>query len=158
MELCIEWCIIVTWHNSPWDWSQLDDMTSTKKLYSKISHDKEFDSVEWRFSFNDFKKCRVDLPKQVNNNWHPYDYLSYEVIWLPPTLPRVLQALGSNWAYVEEYAELKRLSHMDMREWREEGNEWIIKRKLLNSNKTDATLFDQDQSTQDAIALLLWWK
>jgi hypothetical protein len=147
-ELKLEWCMIVTWYNSPWDWSQLDDMTSTKKLYSKISHDNQFDSVEWRYSFEDFKKCWIDLPKQVNNNWHPYDYLSYSIIGLPPTLERTLVALGKDYYYIANT-----LQYFD---WN--SPTYICDRKLLNDNWTPASLFDQDEETQNKIAEILWYK
>lgn len=85
---------------------------------------------------------------------------NFDIIWLPPTLPRVLQALGDlywRWHRIiwleNKIVEIHRERIMEQRNFED-----LCNRKLLNSDNTDATLFDQDQSTQDAIALLLWWK
>lgn len=68
-----------------------------------------------------------------------------DIIWLPPTLPKVLDALGSPRSYLDWYIwEL----------WRD----WYatsIQRKLRNDDGTDATLRDQSIETQDAVGRLL---
>lgn len=69
-----------------------------------------------------------------------------EVFWLPPTLPRVLDALGDDY-YYELYGIQRRVPLY-----------WIetdILRKLLNEDRTDATLRDQSQETQEKIYSLL---
>jgi len=99
---------------------------------------------------------------------HPYNRRDYspikisvkdieQIIWLPPTLPRVLNALGSRYKYAVGW-----IYHILTRDedisWRSNVSNIICNRKLLNSDWTDATLRDQSEDTQRSIALLLWWK
>ena len=77
-----------------------------------------------------------------------FDLKDVDIIWLPPTLARLLNALGKeywNYAYYQST-------------WIKIEGEAIIPRKLLNEDWTDATLRDQSEETQNAISLLLWWK
>lgn len=74
-----------------------------------------------------------------------------EIIWLPPSLPRVLNTLKWVWifAYIWWCIEIYR------EEWY-----WntVYPRKLLNEDWTSCDLRQQSEETQNAIALLLGWK
>ena len=80
-----------------------------------------------------------------------------DVIWLPPTLSRVLTALDSinHATYVffnQSICPLKFANNNvndNIRLWK------LCDRKLLNDDGADATLFDQSQETQDAIHSML---
>ena len=89
------------------------------------------------------------VEKTVTYNEEKYWDKAHKIIWLPPTLPRVLNSLGMGYHY----------------------SKWVIvssnnilidglpvRRKLLNEDWTDATLRDQSEETQNAIALLLGWE
>ena len=76
-----------------------------------------------------------------------------DIIWLPPTLPRVLQAL--RWyLYIRDDLPKVRTLYLSYADNQNREAE----RKILNEDMTDATLFDQSEETQKAIALLLWYK
>lgn len=75
------------------------------------------------------------------------------IIGLPPTLPRVLTALGGGYIAWDW--------HISIWEWDVCWNSRvnnICDRQLLNEDKTDATLFDQKESTILSVAKLLWYK
>lgn len=79
-----------------------------------------------------------------------------QIIWLPPTLPRVLIVLWKGYFYYDgnimytDYAD----SCSDRVEWTERICFW----DLINPYRTEATLRDQSEETQTAIALLLWYE
>lgn len=80
------------------------------------------------------------------------DMSQYDIIWLPPTLARVLNALGGWWSLqYEHYPEQK---HMIA----QTATRTYITRKLLNEDWTSCDLWEQSQETQESIALLLWWE
>lgn len=89
------------------------------------------------------------VPRVTTDNYR--DQPEY-IIWLPPTLSRVLTALWENRIY----------SRWNIcyiwRDWLTTYFTKICKRKLLNEDGTDATLFDQSEETQKAIAILFWRK
>lgn len=76
------------------------------------------------------------------------EILEEEIIWLPPTLSRVLSALGDDYFFQ---------SNAIYTYWLWGQVVFKCERKLLNSNKTDATLFDQSEETILSIAKLLWY-
>lgn len=91
----------------------------------------------------------------VCNNWVP---ISQEIsmrdtkYYYPISLSRVLTALGESKSYSNWYI-------LDRgRDWFCSYFKKVCKRKLLNEDWTDATLFDQSQETITAIWVLLWWK
>lgn len=96
----------------------------------------------------------------ASKSWDNYHYVIWpwyastcknsDIIWLPPTLPRVLSALGDRYLYggwsINTYRDPKMKSSRDT---------VICYRKLLNDDKSDATLRDQSEDTQKAIWKLL---
>ncbi len=100
-------------------------------------------------------KCTIEEAKEKERsiNWCiiGYDEKCWETysIWLPPTLDRVLYALGNDY-----------FQYMWMIFCFENDDDWEYKqqvcmRKLLNDDGTGATLRDQSQETKDKIAELL---
>lgn len=87
----------------------------------------------------------------VCNNWIP---ISQEIslrdikYYYPISLPRLLTALEKNISISLNYYAWVIIS------WKGER----INRKLLNEDKSDASLFDQSPETITAIWVLLWWK
>lgn len=87
----------------------------------------------------------------------PLQQYCQEQIWLPPTLSRVLTALWEDYWYNNHKSMIYETSEIiqDL-----ESNNFdisinkICKRKLLKDDKTEATLFDQDEETQKTIAKL----
>jgi len=73
----------------------------------------------------------------------------YDIIWLPPTLSRVLTAL---WNEYFQYIWMIFCFENDD-DW--EYKQQVCMRKLLNDDGTDATLRDQSQETKDKVAELL---
>lgn len=73
----------------------------------------------------------------------------YDIIWLPPTLMRVLWALWPADYYVRK-GKLLRYAGKD--------SIFICDWKEFNEDKTDCNFFQQSPESQKAIALLLWWK
>lgn len=76
------------------------------------------------------------------------------VIWLPPTLPRVLTTLWVDYGWKEWYLHAIVMYNVPIN-W-EKAQFIQIPRQLLNSDWTDATLRQQTEETQEAIAKLLW--
>lgn len=96
----------------------------------------------------------------VFNNWVP---ISQEIsmrdtkYYYPISLSRVLTALG------DEYHRGKIKDHYWERIWIIHTSQyWAVicsaRRKLLNEDKSEASLFDQSQDTITAIWVLLWYK
>lgn len=90
----------------------------------------------------------------INLNW--WLAYSYSVFWLPPTLSRVLHALGT--LPLRDYVDKWYLFHQGR--WKicymnryDEDIDDVCCRKWI-----DATLFGQSEETQKTIAWLLWWK
>ncbi len=90
-----------------------------------------------------------EIEKVMNRNMN-----NYNIIWLPPTLPRVLDALRSH--------SIRRCDYL----WEKydcvyirRSMHWVIweniERKLRNDDGTDAILRDQDIQTQDSVSSLL---
>lgn len=73
-----------------------------------------------------------------------------KIIWLPPTLSRVLISLGEHYELVPWGLDDMVISN---RKTKDNICDW----KLLNEDWSDATLFDQSEDTQDAIYNLLCW-
>lgn len=83
----------------------------------------------------------------------------HDIIGLPPSLARVLNALGEyNYCYYEWKIIDNEDAWCDCQRCKYCCWIWRIHRKLLNEDWTDATLRDQSEETQESIALLLWWK
>lgn len=74
-----------------------------------------------------------------------------EILGLPPTLSRVLYCFGIEFYFWNGIRHAEKISN------NYENRTYICDRKLLNSEWTDATLFDQSEETQKVIALLLGW-
>lgn len=98
------------------------------------------------------------MQEQILLRLYPWKTLEEAMKWMieyyyPITLSRVLYVLGDISAknYLTSYEMTNRA-----RIQTEYDDEFY--RKELRENMVDCTLFDQDQETQDAIALLLWWK
>lgn len=70
------------------------------------------------------------------------------------SLARVLTALGDNYWEIHQK---KNKIRIYITLWEQDIREYFD-RWLLNSDWTDATLFDQSKETQNTIALLLGWK
>lgn len=127
----------------------------------------------WCIYFNNkyWERCKLNRYLQHHNyyNWTPINQqrilpvLSWEaemrkrvinIIGLPPTLPRVLEALG-DYRHIYYNWIIRKTSNLGIARW---TTDWITQRKLLNDDKTDATLFDQSIETQNRIWELLWRK
>jgi len=83
----------------------------------------------------------------MDENWE-IKSVDEDIIWLPPTLSRVLTAIGDNYAYMH-------WSIQFMTDYR--VNKYLCTRELLNEGWGDATLFDQSEETQNTIYKLLCW-
>lgn len=98
-----------------------------------------------------WRKMITDCDKQLIRVFDP-DLYNYTIIWLPPTLSRVLTTLG------DDFESCFIVNHKDYKNW-----QWInifsedhaIHWKLLNEDWSDSTLFDQSEKTQDAVYNLL---
>lgn len=77
------------------------------------------------------------------------DVERFNIIWLPPTLPRILHTLGDMYLYRDDNIYYINLQfHTD---------DFICKRKLLNEDWTDCDFFDQSEETKQKIWELLWY-
>lgn len=90
-----------------------------------------------------------------------WDVGNKNIIWLPPTLPRVLNLLEN--AIVEKGWRWRSVLYRDetiydFTSWDITDEAKICERKLLNEDWTPCNLRQQSEETQTAIALLLWWK
>jgi hypothetical protein len=88
--------------------------------------------------------------KDRTENWDG-DY-DYPIIWLPPTLSRVLTTLWDefycwNWIW-----------HAEKISNNYENRKYVCQRKLLKDSWEDCNLFDQSQETITTIWFLLGWK
>jgi len=97
------------------------------------------DIHQWCYSLFYVRSSHREIFKIHTNYW-------YKIVWLPPTLSRVLIALGDSFWYWRSWyiVEFWKISHHS-RCWR----------KLLNDDWTDATLRDQSQETKEKVAELL---
>lgn len=82
----------------------------------------------------------------VTNSYAVY-WKPIEIIWLPPTLSRVLTALWNEYCMLD-YWSIRNKTNAYRKVW---------DRKHLNEDKSEASLFDQSQDTITAIWVLLWW-
>lgn len=90
-------------------------------------------------------------PQEELFEWNRYDYTKWKIIWLPPSLPRVLNGLGDNYMYVPCWCIYSILAYaLD--------KDQLCDRKLLNDDWSDATLFDQSEEIITAIAREMWYK
>lgn len=89
------------------------------------------------------------VPRVTEDNYR--DQPEY-IIWLPPSLARVLNALGSEFYFWNWLWHAEKISN------NYENRKYICDRNLLNKDWSDATLRDQEESTQNTIVVLLWWK
>ena len=84
-------------------------------------------------------------------DWKWEQWHKIKIIWLPPTLDRVLYVLWEScidwWFYVS--------NTWKMFKYTRPAPEVICERKLLNSNWTSATLFDQSIETKEKIYQLI---
>lgn len=79
-----------------------------------------------------------------HENWKQPDIT---IIWLPPTLPRLLDSLWFDYTYM-----LWDIVQITSMKWHTiNGRRTLCKRKLRNEDSTDANLRDQSIETQDAI-------
>lgn len=120
-----EWCIVRIWN----------------RWYKRVS---EYHHIT--------ELCYASKKLYISEHYRPdiIEVNDYDIIWLPCSLSRVLEALGKDRNYYW---------------WIWKLYDWwdlYIKRKLLNDDNTDANLFQQTQDTQLQIALYLWrsgeWK
>lgn len=107
-------------------------------LFTKVPNEYEYFPV-----FYNIRKDRTE-------NWD-WDY-DYPIIWLPPTLSRVLTALWPefycwNWIW-----------HAEKISNNYENRKYVCQRKLLKDSWEDCNLFDQSPETITAIWVLLWRK
>ena len=120
------WCLIMSWVYV-WKWGSMPNAV----IVTNPDHNK-----------NQYWNQISPLPKCSQDNFsHLPDY----IIWLPPTLERVLHALGrDNW---------RANSHI-CNFWGDTGEKdtkWICRRQLLKEDWTPASLRDQPLQTQDMI-------
>ena len=132
-----EWDILSVIYSEETDNFNDDKKKRPKNIEAYIYNIKEQwnPRANWRYAttYYAFQKC-------IEEDW-------YEIIWLPPTLPRVMTALWNDYRY--QSGEIM---------W-PAGYDFIVgERKLLNDDNTECTLFDQPQDTQDSITALLWRK
>ena len=84
------------------------------------------------------------------HNWECTRTVDIEIIGIEPSLARLLTALWPefycwNWIW-----------HAEKISNNYENRKYVCQRKLLKDSWEDATLFDQSEETQNAIALLMW--
>ena len=139
-ELWKFWCFVKYYWDS-FRWDEVSNYQVIKKmdddiLFKNIWLSDDINNPSYRVTYHNFKETEIE---------------SYEIIGLPPTLPRVLTALED-----EEPHYYSNISKIFIDRWN--ATPIYIPRKLLNSDWTDATLFDQSQDTITAIWNLLWRK
>ena len=110
-----------------------------------IDYEESLHLIEYTIKWDDWA-----IEKAMNLN-------KFNIIWLPPPLSRVLQALGEDYVFIQWWiykinSLASCLAVWSVRYLEEEK----VHRKLLNDDGSDATLRDQSQETQDAIDKLLW--
>ena len=135
-------------------WLSFNDAEIEERCTKWCLYSCEWEVLEYLFTKvpNEYECFPVFYNKRKDKTEHwDWDY-DYPIIWLPPTLARVLNALGSEF-YCRNW-----IRHAEKISNNYENRTYICQRKLLNEDWTDATLFDQSEETQLAIALLLWWK
>lgn len=143
----------------------------TSSWFTMLEKDLIF--VKWWYNWEDYDDDEIEHISYLSypltdDNWNmvmdenwKIKSVDEEIIWLPPTLSRVLTAINKQrrnyyyhpkwYIYVEqdldEYTNSKFgiiSTAMELCEWR-----------LLNEDWSDATLFDQSEATQDIIYNLL---
>lgn len=125
----INWCLLTNWHS--------DDT-----LYM-------FTYMEWHAwkEFAIFHRAPED-PQEIY-------WSKYEIIWLPPTLDRVLYVLWSRYIYHHVYRYIYKEYDLDTyTDWKDAiilKTREYCERKLLNDDWTSATLRDQSVSTKEKI-------
>lgn len=140
-ELWKFWCFVKYYWDS-FRWDEVSNYQVIKKmdddiLFKNIWLSDDINNPSYRVTYHNFKETEIE---------------SYEIIWLPPTLSRVLTALWPefycwNWIW-----------HAEKISNNYENRKYVCQRELINKDWTDATLFDQTPETQLAIGVLLWWK
>jgi len=132
LELKADWCIVKANINRTW---HIDDM-SNWEIWTMI--DGEY------ILLNDLHIAYIDWW-----NWLRDSSIT-EVVWLPPTLSRVLN-YDDDWFYRSWFIYCYDSNMTNQRDK-------ICKWKLLNDDWSDATLFDQSDETITAIAREMWYK
>jgi len=122
----INWCLLTNWYS--------DDT-----LYM-------FTYMEWHAwkEFAIFHRAPED-PQQIY-----WSKNKYEIIWLPPSLDRVLYALWSNWLW-SCFIDWSIMTT----DWGCRIREYVCDWKLLNDDWTPATLRDQSIETKEKIYQLI---
>lgn len=133
--------------------------------------DKEFYSMPWckvvrRKNLYTTVLCTVVRPRynMLYSYILPYNSSNYSpiriakkdieyIIWLPPTLPRVLNALWDY--YLDLLNNWKNISRVYVTIEEEDRREYFD-RKLLNSDWSDCCIWEQSEETQNKVAELLW--
>ena len=128
-------------------WCTLEEAREKEKVFWSYVYDEENWLMCILMKLTEYTDVRLK-----NWDWWTIKDDTVSFTGLPPTLPRVLTALGENRIY----------SRWNIcyiwRDWLTTYFTKICKRKLLNEDWTDATLFDQSQDTITAIWNLLWRK
>jgi len=154
-----DWCIVI-YDNMDW-WDDYWYPASTK-TYWKLTGN--WNSIhDWEWCVYDFYDAERDEDMEdvaweyYSSCWHIVGgyFRETSIIWLPPTLSRVLTALGENYIYSYN----KKIALVEMyidSEWEDPiGESEICDRKLLNDDWTDSTLRDQSQETKNKIEEIL---
>lgn len=103
--------------------------------------------LTWRWIYTYLWELKRNL-----NGWHRRPWIHIKnIIWLPPTLQRVLKALGFDFTYM--LWDIVQITSMKWAtiNWRRTVCKW----NLLKEDCSDATLRDQSIETQDKICELL---
>lgn len=140
-ELNMKWCIVKYYRDS-----YRGEEISEYQVIKKMEGDIIFENI-WLSSDVDNPEYRT-----IYHNLEEIETESYDIIWLPPCLARVLNALGSEF-YCRNW-----IRHAEKISNNYENRTYICERKLLNEDWTLCHLRDQSEETQKAIALLLGWK
>lgn len=122
IEREIQWCIACEF------WKIWDD----RKMYF-IKERTQWSEIWWN-----------------NRRWLNLNFFDY-IIWLPPTLSRVLNGLGNWFIYYDKMLKERQIDD-DMR------FEQKCMRKLINEDWSDCTLFEQSEQTIKMIAEIMWYK
>lgn len=110
-----------------------------------------------------FWRTYQNIVNPITDIYENYNTEKTDIIWLPPSLDRILYTLWSEYIYydsdickVDERCQYDN----DCDCWARHYGISIVKilRNLLNEDWTSCTLFDQSKLTINIIATILWYK
>ena len=106
-----------------------------------------------------FWKTYQNIVNPITNIYENYNTEKTEIIWLPPSLDKILYTLWEKYIYYDWY--ICNITHCNMMCYCDPDHYSLsdkIPRNLLNEDWTSCTLFDQSEETINSIANILWYK